>query len=255
MIARGVDVHVEQKGTAGPQVLLLHGWGCSCRHFDPIVRDMEKDYRLTALDFPAHGQSGRPKEPWGVGEFAECVLDVGEQLGIFPCDIIAHSFGGRVALSLAAEHPEKVHRLVITGGAGLRKPQTEEQKKKSERYQKKKRRLMGLTKLPLVGGLAQKGLKALQVKYGSPDYNALDDEMKKTFVKVISEDLRPLLPRVKASTLLIWGEKDTETPLWMGQTMEKEIPDAGLVVFENDDHFAYLHQWPRFVKIARAFLT
>ena len=255
MIARGVDVHVEQKGTAGPQVLLLHGWGCSCRHFDPIVRDMEKDYRLTALDFPAHGQSGRPKEPWGVGEFAECVLDVGNQLGIFPCDIIAHSFGGRVALSLAAEHPEKVHRLVITGGAGLRKPQTEEQKKKSEAYQKKKRRLMGLTKLPLVGGLAQKGLKALQYKYGSPDYNALDDEMKKTFVKVISEDLKPLLPRVQASTLLIWGEKDTETPLWMGQTMEKEIPDAGLVVFENDDHFAYLHQWPRFVKIARAFLT
>lgn len=255
MIARGVDVHVEQKGTAGPQVLLLHGWGCSCRHFDPVVREMEKDYRLTVLDFPAHGQSGRPKDPWGVGEFADCVLDVGEQMGIFPCDIIAHSFGGRVALSLAAEHPDKVNRLVITGGAGLKKPQTEEQKKKSEAYQKKKRQLMGLTRLPLVGGLAQKGLKALQVKYGSPDYNALDDEMKKTFVKVISEDLRPLLPRVQASTLLIWGEKDTETPLWMGQTMEKEIPDAGLVVFEGDDHFAYLHQWPRFVKIVRAFLT
>ena len=255
MIARGVDVHVEQKGTAGPQVLLLHGWGCSCRHFDPIVREMEKDYRLTVLDFPAHGQSGRPKDPWGVGEFADCVLDVGEQMGIFPCDIIAHSFGGRVALSLAAEHPDKVNRLVITGGAGLKKPQTEEQKKKSEAYQKKKLQLRGLTRLPLVGGLAQKGLKALQVKYGSPDYNALDDEMKKTFVKVISEDLRPLLPRVQASTLLIWGEKDTETPLWMGQTMEKEIPDAGLVVFEGDDHFAYLHQWPRFVKIVRAFLT
>ena len=79
--------------------------------------------------------------------------------------------------------------------------------------------------------------------------------MKKTFVKVVSEDLSPLLPRIQASTLLVWGEKDTETPLWMGQKMEKDIPDAGLVIFEGDDHFAYLHQWSRFVAIVRTFLT
>jgi len=79
--------------------------------------------------------------------------------------------------------------------------------------------------------------------------------MKKTFVKVINQDLTPLLPDIQASTLLIWGEKDTETPLWMGQKMEQDIPDAGLVIFENDDHFAYLHQWQRFVTVVRAFLT
>ena len=188
-------------------------------------------------------------------EFAECVRELMGQLGIAPCDIIAHSFGGRVALYMAATWPELVNRLVLTGGAGIKKPQTEEAKKRSEEYQKKKKSLMGLTKLPLVGGMAQKSLKALQEKYGSADYNALDDEMKKTFVKVISEDLSPLLPNIQASTLLIWGEKDTETPLWMGQKMEREIPDAGLVIFENDDHFAYLRQWPRFVAVVRAILT
>ena len=254
MTAKGVEIHYEQRGAAGPQVLLLHGWGCSCRHFDPILADMEKDYRLTAIDFPAHGESGRPPEPWGVREFAECTREVMEQLGIAPCDVIAHSFGGRVALYLAAEHPELVRRLVITGGAGIRKPQTEEQKKKSAAYQKKKNALLRLAKLPLAGALAEKALKALQRKHGSPDYNALDDEMKKTFVKVVSEDLSPLLPRIRASTLLVWGENDTETPLWMGQKMEKEIPDAGLAVFEGDGHFAYLHQWQRFVTVVRAFL-
>ena len=161
---------------------------------------------------------------------------------------------GKSLLQFANE-PQVVNRLVLTGCAGLKKPQTEEQKKRSEEYQKKKKSLMGLTKLPLVGGLAQKSLKALQEKYGSADYNALDDEMKKTFVKVISEDLRPLLPKIQASTLLIWGEKDQDTPLWMGQAMEQEIKDAGLVIFENDDHFAYLRQWPRFVTVVRAFLT
>ena len=63
-----------------------------------------------------------------------------------------------------------------------------------------------------------------------------------------------VLPRIQASTLLVWGENDQDTPLWMGQKMEKEIPDAGLVIFENDDHFAYLRQWPRFNAVVRAFL-
>ena len=78
--------------------------------------------------------------------------------------------------------------------------------------------------------------------------------MRKTFVKVISEDLSPLLPQIKASTLLVWGENDQDTPLWMGKKMEKDIPDAGLVIFENDDHYAYLRQWPRFVRVLQAFL-
>lgn len=252
--AKGVNIYYEQSG-AGKDVLLLHGWGCSTRHFAQIAQDLAKDYRVTVIDFPAHGQSGRPPEPWGVPEFATCTKEIMEQLGIAPCDVIAHSFGGRVALYIAANWPELVNRLVITGGAGIKKPQTEEQRKRSEEYKKKKEKLLGLTKLPLIGGMAQKSLKALQEKYGSADYNALDDEMKKTFVKVISEDLSPLLPKIQASTLLIWGENDTETPLWMGQKMEREIQDAGLVIFENDDHFAYLRQWPRFVAVVRAFLT
>ena len=255
LTAKGVSIHYEQSGATGKNVLLLHGWGCSVQHFAPIAQELAKDSLVTAIDFPAHGESGRPPEPWGVAEFADCVKDVISQLHLAPCDIIAHSFGGRVALYLAAHEPQWVNRLVITGGAGIKKPQTEEQKRRSEEYRKKKQTLMGLMKLPLFGAMAQKGLKALQEKYGSPDYNALDDEMKKTFVKVISEDLSPLLPQIQASTLLIWGENDTETPLWMGQKMEKEIPDAGLVIFENGDHFAYLRQWPRFVTVVRAFLT
>ena len=251
----GVSLHYEQYGQQGGNILLLHGWGCSVQHFEPIVQALKDDYRLTVIDFPAHGESSQPPEPWGVSEFAGCVKQLIEKLNIAPCDIIAHSFGGRVALWLAANEPQLVSRLVLTGGAGLRKPQTEEQKKRSEEYKKKKEKLLGLTKLPLVGGMAQKSLKALQDKYGSPDYNALDDEMKKTFVKVINQDLTPLLPKIQASTLLIWGEMDTETPLWMGQKMEQDIPDAGLVIFENDDHFAYLRQWQRFVTVVRAFLT
>ncbi len=253
LTANGAQVYCEQTGE-GKDVLLLHGWGCTTEHFRPIISDMQESYRLTVIDFPGHGKSGRPPEPWGVGDYAKCVKDVLQQLKIEKCSLIAHSFGGRVSLHLAAHHPEMIDKMVLTGCAGLKKPQTEEQKKRSEAFQRKKKQLQNLQKLPLVGKMAEKAMEKLRRQYGSADYNALDEEMRKTFVKVIGEDLSPLLSKIQASTLLVWGEKDQDTPLWMGQKMEQEIRDAGLVVFENDDHFAYLRQWPRFVKIIRTFL-
>ena len=78
--------------------------------------------------------------------------------------------------------------------------------------------------------------------------------MRRTFVKVISEDLTGLYGQIRQSTLLIWGDQDTDTPLWMGKEMEKRIPDAGLVIFEGGTHFAYLEQVQRFNTIALHFL-
>lgn len=253
----GVQLHYEVYGemSALPPLLLLHGWGCSTKHFEPIAKEMGKDRMTVVIDFPAHGQSSRPPEPWGVPEFAGIVCSLIDELNIRKCDVAAHSFGGRVAIWIASHHPEYVGRMILTGCAGIKKEQTEEQKKRSEEFKKKKENIQKVAKIPGLGNLADKALKKLQNKYGSADYNALDDEMKKTFVKVISQDLRPYLKEIKSSVLLIWGENDTETPLWMGQTMEQEISDAGLVIFENDDHFAYLRQWPRFVAVAKTFLN
>ena len=101
---------------------------------------------------------------------------------------------------------------------------------------------------------AEKMEDRLRKKYGSADYNALDEEMRKTFVKVISQDLTEYYPHFQASTLLIWGDADTETPLWMGKKMEELIPDAGLVILEGGSHFAYLEQAARFNLIANHFL-
>ena len=251
----GVSLHYEQYGTGDKHILMLHGWGCEVKHFEPIANALKEKYHITVIDFPAHGLSSRPPEPWGVSDFAHCVKELIVQLNIAPCDIVAHSFGGRVALYLGAHEPQLINRLVLTGGAGLKKPQTEEQKKRSAQFQRNKKLL---EKVISLGGpfktLGEKSMDSLRKKFGSADYNALDEDMRKTFVKVISEDLSPLLPSIKASTLLIWGENDQDTPLWMGQKMEKEIPDAGLVIFENDDHYAYLRQWPRFVRVLEAFL-
>ena len=73
--------------------------------------------------------------------------------------------------------------------------------------------------------------------------------------KVVNEDLQHVMPKIKASTLLIWGENDTATPLKDGQKMEKLIPDAGLVIFKNAGHYAFLDKSGEFGIIVDNFLN
>ena len=219
------------------------------------MEDLSKDRLVTAIDFPAHGESDEPPVPWGVPDFAEMTAELMDKLSIAPADLIAHSFGARVAIQLAATRPELIKRMVLTGAAGIRKPQTPQQKKASAQYQQKKAVITRLGKLPGLQGPMDRLMEKERQKHGSPDYLALSTEMRQTFVKVVNEDLSDRLSRIKAPTLLVFGGNDTETPVWMGEKMEKEIPDAGLVIFENGDHFAYLKEWPRFVTITRTFLV
>lgn len=236
-----------------PRVLMLHGWGCEHGYFSPITNAMAKDATIITLDFPGHGQSGEPPEPWDASDFAAQIAELIRDNGLAPVDVIGHSHGGRVALKLAIEYPELVGKLVITGGAGLRKPETERSRKRTANYKRYSAFLNRMKKIPTLSPMAGKLQTALRNRYGSPDYVKLNENMRMTFVKLVSEDLTPQLSRIHAPTLLIWGDVDTETPLWMGQTMEKEIADAGLVVFEGGTHFAFLEQWQRFVVIVKQF--
>ena len=96
-------------------------------------------------------------------------------------------------------------------------------------------------------------LEEMQKNAGSEDYRNAKGIMKPTFVKVVNDDVSDILKDVKCSTLLVWGEFDTAAPLWMGKQMEKEMPDAGLAIFENDDHWAYWHQPDRFNAVLDIF--
>ena len=78
--------------------------------------------------------------------------------------------------------------------------------------------------------------------------------MRQTLVKVVNEDLTHLLPGVHAETLLIWGDRDTATPLSDGQKMESLMPNAGLAVIREAGHFAFLDQPVIFSKILSSYL-
>jgi pimeloyl-ACP methyl ester carboxylesterase len=88
----------------------------------------------------------------------------------------------------------------------------------------------------------------------SADYNAASPVMRGTLSLVVNEDLRHFMPSIAAPTLLVWGSNDTATPLKDAKTMEKLIPDAGLVTFEGAGHYSFLERPGQFAAILDSFL-
>lgn len=231
----GLDIFYKKAGR-GPKVLLLHGWGGCADSFLPVFNYLSSGFEVYAIDFPGFGKSTAPDGAWGVDDYADITLKFLKALGIEKTHIIAHSFGGRVTIVLSALHPEVVDKIVLVDSAGLIPKRTFKYYMKVYRF-----KLLKMLYMLLVGGSREEKLERLYAKYGSRDYREAGG-LRGTFVKVVNQDLRKYLPLIKSPTLLVWGENDKETPLYFARIMEKEIPDAGLVVFKGAGHFSYLER-------------
>lgn len=227
----------------GRDVILLHGWGQNMLMMSRIEEHLQGQFRVWNLDFPGFGESALPPVPWGVPDYVAFLEDFVRQNGIVSPILIGHSFGCRVAIRYAAIHPE-VRRMCLTGAAGLR----------LEKPNSAKTSLLKLGSKVLKGMGQQKLLDKIKDHAGSSDYRNADGVMRETFALVVNDDVRSLLPDVKCPVLLVWGEYDDAVPLEAGEIMANEMPDAGLAVFEGDDHFAYWHQPDRFNRVLDIFL-
>lgn len=97
-------------------------------------------------------------------------------------------------------------------------------------------------------------IDAWRGKAGSADYRNSSPVMRSVMSRCVNEDLKGVMPSIKASTLLIWGEKDKATPLSDAKTMERLIPDAGLVSWPDCGHYSFLDNPGGFRAVLRSFL-
>lgn len=244
----GLKVHYEVGGT-GESVVLLHGWGGQSESFKPVFDYLINGYNAYALDLPGFGNSDTPPCPWGADDYARLISGFFEKLQVAKAHIIGHSFGGRIAIVLAAKQPEKVDKLILVDSAGI-KPRRTVKYRVRVSIAKMGKFLFSAQRFGTFGENIRNAISNL---VGSKDYQDAG-EMRGTFVKIVNEDLRPLLPKIRASTLLVWGENDTATPISHAKIMENDIEDAGLVVLQNAGHFSYLDNCPQFCRIVSRFL-
>jgi pimeloyl-ACP methyl ester carboxylesterase len=104
-------ISVTEAGS-GPPVVMLHGLGATKVSFLPTVAAFAGSHRAIAIDLPGFGDSVKPiRAPYDAPYFARSVLALLDALGLERADLLGNSMGGRVAIEVGLEAPERVRRL------------------------------------------------------------------------------------------------------------------------------------------------
>ncbi len=251
MVIKIQDININYivEGEGSP-ILILHGWGASIDTVRPIINILNNKYKVYALDLPGFGSSSEPKEAIDSFQYAEIVREFLKEMNIEKATFIGHSFGGKLSIILSSKYPDIFDKLVLIDSAGLIP-------KRGLKYYTKVysfKTLKFIYRKMFFWIKNEKRMENFYKKFGSDDYRDSSGVMRQILVKVVNENLRPLLKDIKASTLIIWGDQDDATPVYMAHIMESEIKDSGLVVFEGAGHYAYLDQYNRFTAVINAFL-
>lgn len=244
----GIKVHYLESGPEGGKPLIMMcGWLCNAHTLDSVQRVAEETHRVYNIDLPGFGESQEPPSEWGVDDYAEFLHKFAEKLGLESTSLLGHSYGGRVAILYASRH--KVGKVILVDAAGIRRFSL-------KRWLKTRQFKLAKWLAPYVMGRerAQRWVDEQRQKRSSADYLASSPMMRKVMSKSLGQDLRHAMPGIKAPTLLIWGEKDTATPLRDAKTMERLIPDAGLVSFPGCGHYSFLDNPAQFSAVLRSFL-
>lgn len=244
----GTELHYYTMGNGDP-IILMHGWGCRASTLDSIARTAAESHTVYSVDFPGFGDTPEPPEVWDVEQYTRLIERFADALGLRNPALLGHSFGGRVGILYASRRP--VSKLVLVDAAGIRPRRSLSYYIKVYSFKLMKR----LTKLVYGKEEAQRRIEAARAARGSSDYADATPRMRAILSRVVNEDLRDRLPLIKAPTLLIWGEKDTATPLADAQLMARHVPDAGLVSFPGCGHYSFLDNPRQFAAVLRSFLT
>lgn len=250
IIIDGLKLHYKVSGNPqGKPIVLMHGWGCDLHIFKQLELFLSPHFLVYNIDFLGFGKSQEPPQPWGTAEYEANFKAFLVALHIENPILIGHSFGGRIAIRTAKDTP--VHKMILMGSAGIKPTRTLKYYYKVYTF----KALRMVAELPVIYTLfGKKMIEERRKKAGSSDYQQASEVMRGTLSKVVNEDLRHFMPQIKASTLLVFGENDTATPVKDAQIMEKLIPDAGLVVIKNAGHYVFLDQLAQVHAIIDSFL-
>lgn len=243
----GTTVAYRHAGSGRP-IILMHGWGCDSSTLSLFERVGAEHHEVFNIDLPGFGRSPEPPTAWTVEDYTRMLEGFVRQLGLQNPILLGHSFGGRVAILYASRNP--VSQLLLVDAAGV-KP-----RRSPKYYMKVYSFKLAKTIYPLIVGHKKADAYIAKVRQssGSPDYLQSSPLMRQVLVKAVNTDLRKVMPKIEAPTLLIWGENDTATPMRDARIMKRLIPGAGLVSFPGAGHFSFVDNPYQSAAVVRRFI-
>ncbi len=257
----GLTLHVRDTGPrTAAAVILLHGFGSSLQTWDDWARDLEKDHRVIRYDLPGFGLTGAdPSGDYTDARSITILLALMDRLGVARASLVGNSMGGRIAWTTAALHPERVDKLVLVSPDGFASP--------GLAYGKPPEVPLMMRALPyvlpsfmlrasLTPAYANAGVvtDALFARYRDM---MLAPGVRRSIVQRMGQqvlvDPVPLLERIEAPTLLMWGEKDGMIPFANSADYMRALKHATLVALPGIGHIPQ-EEAPATVGILRGFL-
>lgn len=194
----------ETYGTGPVRVLWLHGWARRGADFAGAAQLLaDQGVASVALDLPGFGSSPLPTVAGGARMYAELVTPILAEMADKPLIVAGHSFGGTVATVLAAEHPELVRALVLSGSPLIRA-------RASSRPPWRYRLVRWLRARSLV---SEARIESVRQRYGSSDYRAAHGLLRDILVASVNESYEDEIKRLEVPVTMVWGERDTEVPV------------------------------------------
>jgi len=216
----GMRIHYKDTGPQdAPVLLLLHGFGSSLQTWDVWAGSLEQKYRVIRLDLPGFGLTGpSPTNDYSELNDVNTLTQFVDKLGVSELSVIGHSMGGKIAWTFAAAHPDRVKALVLMAPDGFPQPEAIGTKPYAMPA------IMGVMKFSLPSYAVRKSIEP-----AFADASALDDKMVSRYHdmlrapgvraailergnQTIYTDPVPRLRKIKAPTLLLWGEEDKMIP-------------------------------------------
>lgn len=205
--------------------MFLHGYLASKETFIYQTEFLKGRFRVIAVDITGFGKSPKITHAYSLDDYVSDVVEFINSLGIKSYHVVAHSFGARIAIKLARQD-KRLKKLVLTGAAGLKPKRSVKYYFKVYSYKLFKR------------FLPSKKLK----NFGSTEYKNLSGFMKESYVKIVNEHLDGYLKYIENKTLILFGENDKDTPLYMAKKFKKYIKNSTLHIIKNAGHFAFIDE-------------
>lgn len=238
---KDTEVNYVRYGKKDKQTLVfLHGWGQNIQMMRPVADSFEDRFDIIIPDLPGYGESTEPTYPWTVADYVEFLREFLEKLKVTNPILIGHSFGGKISLLYASKYP--ICKLVLFGSPF---------KKEITKMSLKTKTLKTMKKIPVVNKLEDFAKKHI----GSEDYKKASKMMREILVLTVNLDITEEVKKIKAPTFIIWGSLDEAVDVKYAYELEKLIPDAGLFVYENCTHYAYLERLNQTVQILNNFFN
>lgn len=232
LIVQGLLTNYKTVGS-GKVVLLLHGWGDSLSTYDSLTVALKDKYKIVRLDLPGFGKTETPSQVYNLELFASFVSAFLEKIDVQDVyAIVGHSNGGAIAVKGLSSGVLSSKKLVLLAASGIRTDHS--MRKKSLRIVAKTAKLF-TSFLPK--NVQKKLKKKVYAKIGSDIFVA--EDMQETFKQVLVENVVSEAHKIKADTLLVYGDKDTATPVRYGESFAKEIKKAQLEIVKEAGHFLH----------------